>query len=433
MSPGIVGVLCVALMVLMIFMGVWVGTAMLVTGFVGFAYLEGFFRAFTILGTEAFSQIASYVFACVPLYILMGIVVSETGIAGDLYNAANKWIGSVKGGLAIATTIACGGFAAICGSSDASAAAMGKVAYPEMLKFKYDKRLASACIAAGGSIGIMIPPSLGFILYGLLTEQSIGRLYMAGFIPGILEVIFYSLSIYIMCRIRPGYGPAALKSTFKEKVYSLKGTWAMLVLFLFVIGGIYAGVFTPTEAGALGAFGAIAISVITNKLTPSTFNQSVKASLQITAMICLLITGAFVFMRLLAVSHLPAMLSDFVLGLEVPIWVVVVSIIIFYVIIGCFWDIFAGMILTLPLIFPVIEIAGLDPIWFGVIIVRCMEIGLITPPFGLNVFILSSSSNVPVKTIFGGVWPFLLADILHLTLLVAVPQITMFLPNLMRH
>ena len=207
----------------------------------------------------------------------------------------------------------------------------------------------------------------------------------------------------------------------------------MLVLFLFVIGGIYAGVFTPTEAGALGAFGAIAISVITNKLTPSTFNQSVKASLQITAMICLLITGAFVFMRLLAVSHLPAMLSDFVLGLQVPIWVIVVSIIIFYVIIGCFWDIFAGMILTLPLIFPVIEIAGLDPIWFGVIIVRCMEIGLITPPFGLNVFILSSSSNVPVKTIFGGVWPFLLADILHLTLLVTVPQITMFLPNLMRH
>jgi C4-dicarboxylate transporter DctM subunit len=433
MSPDIVGVVCVGLMLLMIFMGVWVGTAMLVAGFVGFVYLEGFFRAFTILGTEAFSQIASYVFACVPLYILMGIVVSQTGIAGDLYNTANRWIGSVKGGLAIATTIACGAFAAICGSSDASAAAMGKVAYPEMVKFKYDKRLASACIAAGGSIGIMIPPSLGFILYGLLTEQSIGKLYMAGFIPGILEAIFYSLSIYLMCWIRPGYGPAAPKSTFKQKVYSLKGTWAMLALFLFVIGGIYGGIFTPTEAGALGAFGAVAISALTKKLTPSTFNQSVKDALQITAMICLLITGAFVFMRLLAVSHLPAMLSDLVLGLKVPIWVIVLGIIIFYIIIGCFWDIFAAMILTLPLIFPVIQMAGLDPIWFGVIIVRCMEIGLITPPFGLNVFILSSSSNVPVKTIFGGVWPFLIADVLHLSLLVLVPQISLFLPNLMRH
>jgi tripartite ATP-independent transporter DctM subunit len=417
----------------MIFMGVWVGTAMLVAGFIGFVYLEGFFRAFTILGTEAFSQIASYIFACVPLYILMGIVVSQTGIAGDLYNTANKWIGSIKGGLAIATTVACGAFAAICGSSNASAAALGKVAYPEMVKFKYDKRLASACIAAGGSIGIMIPPSLGFILYGLLTEQSIGRLYMAGFIPGILEAVFYSLSIYIMCRIRPGYGRAAPKAPFKEKVYSLKGTWVMLVLFLFVIGGIYAGIFTPTEAGALGAFGAIVISALSRKLTPSTFNQSVKDTLQITAMMCLLITGAFVFMRLLAVSHLPAMLSDFVLGLEVPIWVIVLAIIIFYIIIGCFWDIFAGMILTLPLIFPVIEIAGLDPIWFGVIIVRCMEIGLITPPFGLNVFVLSSSTNVPVKTIFGGVWPFLITDVLHLSLLVAVPQIALFLPNLMRH
>ncbi len=433
MSPDLIGAIGVGLMLLMIFMGIWVGTAMLVAGFVGFIYLEGFAKAFTILGTEPYSQIASYILACVPLYILMGIVVSLTGIAGDLYNTANKWIGSIKGGLAIATTVACGAFAAICGSSDASAAAMGKVAYPEMVKFRYDQKLASACIAAGGTIGIMIPPSLGFILYGLLTEQSIGKLYMAGFLPGILQVIFYSITIYIMCRFKPTLGPAAPKTVFREKIYSLKGVWAMLLLFLFVIGGIYAGIFTPTEAGALGAFGAITISLISRRLTRSNFSQSVKDTAQITAMIVLLITGAFVFMRFLAVSRLPAMLSEFVIGLQIPRFVILICIIIFYLILGCFWDIFAAMILTLPLIFPVIQISGYDPIWFGVIMVRCMEIGLITPPFGLNVFVLSSSSNVPVKTIFGGVWPFVLSDIAHLTLLVLFPQISLLLPNMMKH
>jgi C4-dicarboxylate transporter DctM subunit len=433
MSPALVGALGVGLMLLMIFMGVWVGTAMLVAGFVGFIYLEGFPKAFTILGTEPYSQIASYVLACVPLYILMGIIVSLTGIAGDLYNTANKWIGSVKGGLAIATTMACGAFAAICGSSDASAAAMGKVAYPEMKKFGYDQKLASACIAAGGTIGILIPPSLGFILYGLLTEQSIGKLYMAGFIPGILEVVFYTITIHLLCRIKPALGPPAPKTLLREKIYSLKGVWSMLILFVFVIGGIYAGVFTPTEAGALGAFGALAISLISRRLTRSKFSQSIKDTAQITAMIVLLITGAFIFMRFLAVSRLPAMLSEFVIGLQVPRSVILICIILFYIIIGCFWDIYAAMILTLPLIFPVVLISGFDPIWFGVIMVRCMEIGQITPPFGLNVFVLSSSSNVPVKTIFGGVWPFIISDLAHLTLLVLVPQISLLLPSLMKH
>jgi tripartite ATP-independent transporter DctM subunit len=433
MSPDIIGVIGVALMLFLIFMGTWVGTAMLLTGFLGFMYLEGFAKAMTILGSEPYAQIASYVLACVPLYILMGIVVSHTGIAGDLYNTANKWIGSIRGGLAVATTMACGAFAAICGSSDASAAAMGKVAYPEMVKFRYDRKLASACVAAGGTIGILIPPSLGFILYGLLTEQSIGKLYMAGFLPGILQVVLYSLAIYIMCKVKPSFGPAAPRATVREKFVSLKGSWAMLALFLFVIGGIYAGIFTPTEAGALGAFGALAIAFVSRRLSRANLVISIKDTAQITAMIAFLVTGAFVFMRFLAVSRLPAMLSEFVIGLQIPPVVVLFCIIIFYVIIGCFWDIYAALILTLPLIFPVIQIAGFDPIWFGVIIVKCMEIGLITPPFGLNVFVLSSSSGVPVKTIFSGVWPFLMADVVHLALLLIFPQIALLLPNLMRH
>ena len=433
MNPDTVGLIGVLVMLAMIFAGVWVGTAMILAGFLGLLYLEGTSMALTILGTEPFSQIASYVLACVPLYILMGIVVSKTGIASDLYWTANKWVGSIRGGLAIATTFAAGAFAAICGSSDASAAAMGRVAYPEMLKFRYDKRLASACIAAGGTIGILIPPSLGFILYGLLTEQSIGKLYMAGFLPGILQVLFYSATVYILCKLKPDLGPAAERASFREKLYSLKGTWSMLALFIFTIGGIYAGIFTPTEAGALGAFGAIMIGLLRRTLTKSALSESVKDTAQITAMIVLLITGAFVFMRFLAISRLPAMLSEFVIGLHVSKYTILVAIIVFYLIIGCFWDIFAAMILTVPLIFPAIVVSGFDPIWFGVIMVRCMEIGLITPPFGLNVFVLSSSIGIPVRTIFSGVWPFVVSDLAHLALLVLFPQISLILPSMMRH
>ena len=431
MSPELVGIIGVVIMLILIFMRVWVGVAMIVVGFLGFAYLEGWHQAFIIAGTEPYSQIAFYIISCIPLFILMGIVVSVSGIASDLYNAANKWIGNMPGGLAIATMVATGGFAAVCGSSDATAAAMGKVAFPEMKKLGYDSKLAAGCIAAGGSIGILIPPSLGFILYGLLTEQSIGKLFMAGFIPGVLEVVIYSITIFILCRMNPQLGPPGPRTTIRAKVSSLKNTWGMISLFVLVLGGIYMGVFTPTEAGAVGAFGAIALSLIGKRLNRKNFASSMTETAQITAMIVLLITGAFIFLRFLAVSGLPTMLSDFVAGLTLSKYILLTGIIIFYLLLGCFWDIFACILLTLPFIFPVVQALGLDPIWFGVIMVRCMEVGLITPPFGLNIFILSGVINVPVGVVYRGVLPFVLADFFHIALLVAVPALSLWLPSTM--
>jgi len=431
MSPEVVGIIGVVIMIALIFLRIWVGVAMIIVGFLGFAYLEGWHHALIISGTEPYSQIAVYVISCVPLFILMGIVASETGIAGDLYNVANKWVGNIPGGLAVATTVATGGFAAVCGSSDATAAAMGKVAFPEMKKLGYDSKLAAGCIAAGGSIGILIPPSLGFILYGLLCEQSIGKLFMAGFIPGVLEVVFYSITIFILCRMNPRLGPPGPKSTIKEKFSSIKHIWGMMSLFILVLGGIYLGIFTPTEAGAVGAFGAIIISLIGGRLTRNNFRRSMVETAKITAMIVLLISGAFVFLRFLAVSQLPSMLSDFVAGLQVSKYILIAGIIVFYLILGCFWDIFACILLTLPFVFPVIEAIGMDPIWFGVIMVRCMEVGLITPPFGLNIFILSGVIKVPVGTVYRGVLPFVLADFFHIALLVAIPGISLWLPSTM--
>ena len=431
MSPELVGIIGVVFMLVLIFMRVWVGVAMILVGILGLAYLDGWDKAFIFAGTEPYSQIAFYVISCIPLFILMGIVVSTTGIAGDLYNAAHKWIGNMPGGLAIATMVATGGFAAVCGSSDATAAAMGKVAFPEMRKLGYDTKLAAGCIAAGGSIGILIPPSLGFILYGLLTEQSIGKLFMAGFIPGILEVVIYSITIFILCRMNPRLGPPGPRTTIGAKVSSLRNTWGMISLFLLVLGGIYLGIFTPTEAGAVGAFGAIAISLVGRRLTRTNFGESMVETAKITAMIVLLISGAFIFLRFLAVSGLPAMLSDFVAGLVLSKYILLVGIIVFYLILGCFWDIFACILLTLPFIFPVVQALGLDPIWFGVIMVRCMEVGLITPPFGLNIFILSGVINVPVGTVYRGVLPFVLADFFHIALLCAVPALSLWLPSTM--
>jgi len=431
MSPELVGIIGVAIMLVLIFLRVWVGVAMILVGFLGYGLLEGWKHAFIISGTEPYSQIAFYVISCIPLFLLMGIVASETGIAGDLYNTANKWIGNIPGGLAIATTVATGGFSAVCGSSDATAAAMGKVAFPEMKKLNYDSKLAAGCIAAGGSIGILIPPSLGFILYGLLCEQSIGKLFMAGFIPGVLEVVFYSITIFILCRMNPRLGPPGPRSNIREKMSSLKNTWGMLSLFVLVLGGIYLGVFTPTEAGAVGAFGAIVISLVGRRLTRDNFRRSMVETAKITAMIVLLISGAFIFLRFLAVSQLPTMLSNFVAGLQVSKYVFIAGIIVFYLILGCFWDIFACILLTLPFVFPVVETLGLNPIWFGVIMVRCMEVGLITPPFGLNIFILSGVIKVPVGTIFRGVLPFVLADFCHIALLVAVPELSLWLPSTM--
>jgi C4-dicarboxylate transporter DctM subunit len=431
MSPETVGLIGIGILVVLMFFRVWVGMTMAIVGFLGFAYIVGFKHAFLVMGSVPYAAISNETVASVPLFILMGVVVSNTGVAKDLYHAAYKWLGQLRGGLAMATVVACGGFAAVSGSSPATAATMGKVALPEMQKYKYDLKLTTGSIAAGGTIGILIPPSMGFILYGILTEESIGKLFMAGIIPGILEILFYIGLIVILCRFKPSLGPAGPKVRFMEKVTSLRYTWAMLCLFILVIGGIYGGWFTPTEAGAVGAFGAILVSTIAGKITRANFLASILEAAQTTAMIVIIIAGAFIFMRFMAVSRVPDMLATVISELPFPPLVILIFIIFLYILLGMFLDAPSAMVLTLPILFPVIISLGFDAIWYGVIMVRVIEIGLITPPFGMNVFVLAGVSDVPLGVIFRGIVPFVVADILHLALLVAFPAISLFLPSVM--
>lgn len=431
MSPESIGFIGIIVLIVLIFMRIWIGATMAFIGFLGYGYLTGWKYAIVMAGTEPYSNIAFYPITVIPLFILMGAVVSNTGVAGDLYNTAYKWLGKLRGGLAMSTVWACAGFAAICGSSAATAATMGKVALPEMKKYNYDEKLATGCIAAGGTMGILIPPSMGFILYGILCEVSIGKLFMAGIIPGILEAVFYMITIFFLCRFNPQMGPPGPGTSAMEKIISLKNTWAMLCLFLLVMGGIYMGIFTPTEAGSIGAFGAIIISFVGRKLTWSNLRGSIVETAQTTAMIVFMIVGAFMFMRFLAISKLPFALGELVAGLPVSRMWILIAIIFMYIILGCFLDIYACIILTVPIIFPAILAMNFDVIWFGVILVRIMEIGLITPPFGLNIFILASVTDVPIGTMYRGIVPFVIADFAHVALLVAVPSLSLFLPQTM--
>ncbi|HJX12026.1 MAG TPA: TRAP transporter large permease [Dehalococcoidales bacterium] len=431
MSAELVGGIGITIMVVLIFFRVWIGGAMILIGFLGFAYLAGWKDALIIAGRVPLSTIAWYPVTAIPLFILMGAVLSHTGVSADLYEAAYKWIGKMRGGLAMATVAASAAFAAICGSSTATCATMGKVGFPEMEKYNYDIKLATGTIAAGGTMGILIPPSMGFILYGILNQVSIGKLFMAGIIPGILEAVFYMVTIWIMCKWKPSMGPPGQGATFKEKIVSLRKTWAMVALFLLVMGGIYMGVFTPTEAGAAGAFGAIVITLVGRKLSWTAFSGSIVESAQTTAMIMFMIVGAYILLRFLTITDMPGALGQFLSSLPVSRMWILAGIILLYIFLGCFLDIFAAIILTSPVIFPAIQALGFDSIWFGVIMVRIMEIGMITPPIGLNVFVLAAVTDVPVGTIFRGIIPFVVADVLHVALLVAVPALSLFIPETM--
>jgi tripartite ATP-independent transporter DctM subunit len=432
MSAELVGLMGVAMVVvLLLFFRMWIGLAMAFVGSLGIVYLQGFKQAFGVIGTVPYETVAYYPMAALPLFVLMGVIVGNTSIGEDLYYAVYKWVGALRGGLASATVLACAVFASVTGSSATGTVLMGKVALPQMRKYKYDDAMASGCIASAGTMGILIPPSMGFILYGLLTEQSIGKLFMAGFLPGILLTLLMIIVIAFMTFFRPEAGPAGPKSAFREKVVSLKKIWHVMLLFLLVLGGIYGGIFTPTEAGAIGAFGAFVIVVVTRQLTRKSLMEILKESTTTSAMIFLVVVGAFIFMKFLGLSKLPFALVQIIEQLQVSKYVIFAGIILLYILLGMFLEIYSAVTFTIPIIYPVVVALGFDPIWFGVIIVLVIEIGLVTPPVGMNVFILSGMTGIPLETIFRGIIPFFIAMVVCVLFLVIFPEIALFLPRTM--
>jgi tripartite ATP-independent transporter DctM subunit len=434
MSIETVGIIGVALVILLMILRMQVGWAMLFVGFFGCLYLQGWDFTTTVLGLIPFSSAQSYTMSALPLFILMGIVLAESGLGAALFDFAGKWLGRIKGSLAMATALACGFFAAICGDSVTTAVTMGKVAFPEMIRYKYSNKIASAVIACGGSVGILIPPSMCFIIYGTITETSIGKLFLAGFIPGILQVLFYVIVISIMARVKPALmGTVQGKVPMREKLKASSQIWPVLLIFIIIMAGLYGGLFTPTEAAAFGAFASIAVGFITRRLKLPNFRRALMDSAQNSAMTYFILIGAYVFMRFMTMSNLPVMFGNAIINLNVehgvPRLAILCLIILMYVIFGMFMDVFATILLTLPIIFPVVIQLGYDAVWFGVIITRMMEIGLISPPFGMNLFAIAKVTKTPIKDVYKGVWPFITADILHVVLLIAFPIISLLLPG----
>jgi len=431
MSPTAVGILGMLALVVLISMGTHVGFTLIIIGFAGFAIVGGLDAAIGNMAILPFDKMNNYHFAVLPLFLLMSAFISRSGIGREAYETARAWVGQLRGGLAMATVGACGLFAAVSGSSLAGAVTMGKVSYPEMKRMGYSDRLSTGAIAAGGTLGILIPPSMGFVLIGILTELSIGKLFMAGLIPGILEVIFYMVTIYIMCRINPKLGPSMGKTTLKEKIVSFRLTWPMVVLFMLIMGGIYGGIITPTEAGGIGAFGALVITVVRRQLGVRDFFDSLMDTARLTGMILILLVGAYMFNTFMAITRIPFTASEFIGSLQLPPHAILGLIILFFIITGMFFDVFAVLILTIPVLYPIIEGLGMNLIWYSVIMVRVLEIGVITPPFGVNLFGLAGVIDVSVSDLYRGIIPFFIADLCHVALLVAFPALSTWLPRVM--
>jgi C4-dicarboxylate transporter, DctM subunit len=431
MSPEIIGIIGLAVLLILLFSGMWIGAAMATVGFVGYAVIVGIKPAFGMVSQIPFTTMAWYPLTCVPLFVFMGIVIFHSGIGEDLYKTAYTLVGQLRGGLAMATVIACALFAAITGVSSPALATLGKVAVPEMKKRKYDEKLAVGSLVCAGTMAFLIPPSVAFIIYGILTETSIARLFIAGFLPGLLLTAAFITTITIITARNPKAGPAGPKTSFMEKVVSLRLTWPVVLLFLLVLGGIYGGVFTPTEGGAIGAFGALVIGIAMGRLNFKKFLAALLEGGQTTAFIMLLIIGAYLLMKFLAVSKLTILLGSTVANLPVPPMAIFAAIAILYIILGMFLDIVSAVILTIPVLFPVVLTVGFDPIWYGVMIVILIEMGLVTPPVGMDAFILSGVTGIPLVRIFRGAVPFLVAIIICIIILAIFPQIALFLPNTM--
>jgi len=431
MDPVNVGILGIFLLILLFLIRMPVAFAMAFVGFLGFSYLSTLKAGLRLLARDFFEQFFSFPLSAIPMFILMGSFAFASGIGKRLYEAAYTILGGLRGGLTMATVVACGFFAAICGSTSATAATIGKMALPEMKKYHYDDTLATGCLASAGTLGILIPPSTIFLVYGIITEQSIGKLFVAGIIPGIILVFLFILTVWIICLRRPDCAPAGPSTNIREKTKALIGIGEALLLFSLVIGGLFFGWFTPTQAGGIGAAGALTIGLVRREITWRGFIDSTFDGLRTSCMVLCVIAGATVFGHFMAVSTIPFIIADWIEKLPLHPVAIMGIIILIYLIGGCFMDAMALVVLTVPVIFPVVVRLGFDPIWFGVIIVLVSEMGVITPPVGVNVYVIKGiAPEIPLETIFKGIFPFLGALLINAGILILFPKLALFLPSL---
>jgi tripartite ATP-independent transporter DctM subunit len=433
MDPVLAGSVGTCLVFLLLSLGMPIAFTLFLVGFLGVSFLSSAGAALPAMARAVYETTSHYPYTVIPLFVIMGGFAGSSGMTRQMYAAFDQWLRRLPGGLGIATIAACAGFAGICGSSVATAAAMGMVAIPEMRRFGYHPKLYTGAVAAGGTLGFLIPPSIGFVVYGMLTEQSIGRLLIAGIVPGFMLAAAYIAVIVVWVQTAPHMAPASPEPvSWRSKFGSLLPIWEPLAVFGVVMGGIYFGLFTPTEAGGIGATAILALALAKKKLTWPVLRDSMLESVRISVMVLFLVAGANVFSTFLALSTIPVQVSGWVVALPVSRYVIFAIVILIYVFLGCFLDAISMMVLTMPVIFPVIMHLGFDPIWFGVVAVLMMEAGLLTPPLGLNVFTVAGvAKEVPLETIFRGIVPFMLAIFAVVVFLTVFPNAATFLPNAM--
>jgi C4-dicarboxylate transporter DctM subunit len=431
MSEVTIGIIGLAVILLMFLTGIELGFAMAIVGFVGFGIIVSTKAALNLLAKDVFDVFASYGFTVIPLFVLMGQIAFNAGIAKRLYNSSYKFIGHIPGGLAMATVAAATAFKALCGSSPATAATFASVAVPEMDRYNYSKKLSTGIVATVGTLGILIPPSVTLIVFGIITEQSIGKLFLAGLIPGLIIAFFFILIIYGWCKIDPTLGPRGEKSTWKERIATLPEIFWVIVIFVLVVGGLMKGFFTPTEAGSVGTFAVLLLSIIKRDINFKGFVKSVAESLRTACMVLMLIAGSTILGHFLAVTKIPMIASEWVVSLPLNRYVIVVIISFIYQMGGSFIDDLAFMILATPIFYPVIIKLGFDPIWFGMIIAITVMVGVVIPPVAMNVFVVKNITKVPFGVIYKGVYPFLISLVVCAALLFLFPQLATFLPSVL--
>jgi tripartite ATP-independent transporter DctM subunit len=432
MSPETTGIVGILVLLILFAFRMQVGMSMLIVGFVGFTYLSSTSASLPMLGMVPYATASVYSLSVIPLFILMGMFLSYGGLGRDIFEAANVWVRHVRGGMAMATIVAVAAWSAISGSATATAATIGQIVLPEMRKRGYSDSLATACVAAGATMDILIPPSSVLVLYGILTEQSVGKLLIAGTLPGFLMAALFAAVIFIRVQRDPRLAPVELPASYRERVGALKPIWAVVVIFVIVMGGIYGGFFTPTEAAAVGAFISLIVALVSRRFTFGVLLEALDSGARTTAMLFIILIGAIVFSRFLAVTRLPLDLSSYIAGLNVSRYVIIGIIIVALVFLGCFIEGISLMMLTVPILYPLITKLGFDGVWFGILLAILLNIGMCTPPVGMSVYVVAGvAKDVPIMTIFRGVIPFWIAMVFGAVLLVIFPQIALWLPSFM--